>query len=84
MAPLKLSALHIQLKLRSKIFIVRRKYTTTERAVWNKRFYQKKRKLGWITCSFLVPVGVSKKVQQLKRELMAEYKRAHTKAPNKR
>ena len=52
--------------------------------MWNKRFYAKHRKLGWITCSFLVPESISKKVQRLKRELMAEYKKAHAKAKSKR
>ena len=40
--------------------------------------------MGWITCSFLVPEIISKKVQRLKRELMAEYKKAHAKAESKR
>ena len=61
---------------------MRRKYTTARRRVWNRRYYQKQRKLGWVTCSFLVPVNVSKKVQKLKRELMAEYKKAHGKPVN--
>jgi hypothetical protein len=62
---------------------MRRKYSTAERAVWNKRYYEKQRKMGWITCSFLVPVSVSKKVQRLKRELMADYKKARTAAEKK-
>ena len=61
---------------------MRRKYPTARRRVWNRRYYQKQRKLGWVTCSFLVPVNVSKKVQKLKRELMAEYKKTHGKPVN--
>jgi hypothetical protein len=62
---------------------MRRKYSTAERALWNRRYYEKQRKMGWITCSFLVPVSVSKKVQRLKRELMVEYKKARTAAEKK-
>jgi hypothetical protein len=45
----------------SKVQSMRRKYSVEERAAWNKRYYQRKKQLGWTTCSFLTPVNVSKK-----------------------
>jgi hypothetical protein len=54
---------------------MRRKYPAAQVAVWNKRFYEKRRKMGWITCSFLVPESVGVKIQNLKRKLMEEHKK---------
>jgi hypothetical protein len=58
---------------------MRRKYTAAEKAVWNKRYYEKKRKAGWVSCSFQVPVSVSKEIQKFKRELMEEHKKSRAK-----
>ena len=57
--------------------VMKREYTAADKAAWNKRYYEKKRKLGWITCSFQVPVSVSRAVQKFKRELMAKYKKTN-------
>lgn len=54
--------------------IMRRKYTTEERRVWNKRYYEKKRKLGWVNCTFHVPKNVSVTLEKLKGELMERHK----------
>ena len=54
--------------------IMRRKYSTIERRVWNKRYSEKMRKLGWIYCSFHVPKSVGTSLKKLKCELMARYK----------
>jgi hypothetical protein len=62
---------------------MRRQYTAAGKAAWNKRYYEKKRKSGWITCSFQVPVSVSKAVQKLKRELMQEYNKARAREDDK-
>ena len=54
---------------------MRRKYTAEERRVWNKRYYEKKRKLGWVNCSFHVPKSVLfTYLEKLKGELMARHK----------
>jgi hypothetical protein len=55
--------------------IMRQKYTTEQRRVWNKRYYQKKRKLGWVNCSFHVPKNVGVALVKLKGELMARHKK---------
>jgi hypothetical protein len=54
--------------------IMRRKYTTEERRVWNKRYYEKKRKLGWVNCTFHVPKSVRTTLEKLKGELMERHK----------
>jgi hypothetical protein len=62
---------------------MRRKYPAEQVAVWNKRFYEKQRKKGWITCSFLVPESVGVKIQHLKRKLMEEHKKQVVKKKTK-
>lgn len=54
---------------------MRRKYTTEERRVWNQRYFEKKRKLGWVNCTFHVPKKIAIALEKLKQEMMAEYKR---------
>ena len=53
---------------------MRQKYSTAERRVWNKRYYEKMQKLGWVNCSFHVPKSVGVSLKKLKAELMARYK----------
>jgi hypothetical protein len=53
---------------------MRRKYTTEQRRIWNQRYYEKKRKLGWVNCTFHVPKNVAAALEKLKQELMAAYK----------
>jgi hypothetical protein len=53
---------------------MRRKYTTEERRVWNQRYYEKKRKLGWVNCTFHVPKSVGAALGKLKCELMERHK----------
>ena len=53
---------------------MRRKYTTEERRVWNQRYYEKKRKLGWVNCTFHVPKDVAVTMKKMKRDLMAGQK----------
>lgn len=53
---------------------MRRKYTTEERRVWNQRYYAKKRKLGWVNCTFHVPKGVAVALEKMKHGLMECHK----------
>lgn len=53
---------------------MRRIYTTEERRVWNQRYYEKKRKLGWVNCTFHVPKIVAAALDKLKCELMERHK----------
>lgn len=56
---------------------MRRKYTTEERRVWNKRYYEKKRKLGWVNCTFHVPKSVGVALEKVKGDLMERHKAEH-------
>jgi hypothetical protein len=53
---------------------MRRKYTTEERRIWNQRYYEKKRKLGWVNCTFHVPKSVAVALEKTKRDLMERHK----------
>jgi hypothetical protein len=54
--------------------IMRRRYTTEERRVWNRRYYEKKRKSGWVNCTFHVPKSVGAVLKKLKYALMECHK----------
>jgi hypothetical protein len=57
---------------------MRRTYSTAERRVWNQRYSERKRKLGWVYCSFHVPKNVGASLKKLKCELMARYMEEQT------
>lgn len=51
-------------------------YTPEQKTKWNKRYSDKRKKMGWKFLGFCVPVHIATELHALKCRRMAEYQRA--------